>query len=109
MFMGSALDIFARTHDGQLPNDIGQLKPGFKSILNDHGSDVDDLTLDAIFERYTLLHTGNLKDLPPNAWIIAEKAPVDKDYDSRAKFGVGRSTVIATGIGEAGDPDDKSY
>jgi hypothetical protein len=109
MFMGSALYSFAHANNGKLPTDISQLKPWFKSALGNHGAAVDDQTLDAIFDRYTLLHTGNLSDLPPDAWIIAEKAPVDKDYDSRAKFGNGRSTVIATGIGEAGDPDDKSY
>jgi RNA polymerase sigma factor (sigma-70 family) len=109
MFMGSALSSFTHATNGQLPTDISQLKPWFKSALNDHGATLDDTTLQAIFERYTLLHTGNMSDLPPDAWIVAEKAAVDKDYDSRAKFGLGRSTVISTGIGEAGDPDDKSY
>ena len=109
MFMGSALYSFTHANNGQLPTDISQLEPWFKSALNDHGATVDDATLHAIFERYTLLHTGNASDLPPDAWIVAEKAPVDKEYDTRAKFGIGRSTVISTGIGEAGDPDDKSY
>lgn len=52
---------------------------------------------------------GNLSDFSADTWFIAEKAPVDKDYDSRAKFGNGRSTIVGTGVGEAGDPDDKSY
>ncbi|MEK7707327.1 MAG: sigma-70 family RNA polymerase sigma factor [Verrucomicrobiota bacterium] len=106
--MGGALSAFTRANDGQLPTDLSQLKPYFKSDPGNTAA-LDDATIDAIFARYTLLHTGNLSDLPADAWIIAEKAPVDKDYDSRAKFGSGRSTVIATGIGESGDPDDKSY
>lgn len=57
----------------------------------------------------THLRTGSVNDLPAGTWFIVEKAPVDKDYDSRVKFGLGTSTIIATGIGEAGDPDDRSY
>jgi sigma-70-like protein len=70
---------------------------------------LDEAILDAIFERYTLLHTGNLSNLPPGAWVIAEKAPVDIVNDSCAKFGNGRSTIIGTGIDSTGDPEDKSY
>jgi hypothetical protein len=109
MFMGSALYSFTQANNGQLPTDIFELMPWFKSALNDHGATVDDTTLHAIFERYTLLHNGNISNLAPDAWVVAEKAPVDKDYDSRAKFGIGRSTVISTGRGEVGDPDDKTY
>ena len=69
----------------------------------------DDAILDALLARYKLLHTGNISDLDPKAWLVVEKAPVDKDYDTRGKFGNGFSTLISTGIGEAGDPDDKSY
>ncbi len=96
--IGSALYSFTRANNGQLPTDLSQLKPYLRFPVDD-----------AILERYTLLHAGNLSDLPPGAWLVVEKAPVDKDYDSRAKFGNGTSTVISTGIGEAGDPDDKSY
>ena len=107
MPMGSALNAFARENNGQLPTDLSQLKPYFKSALGDTA--LDDASLDAIFERYKLLHTGKLSDFPQDTWFIAEKAPVDKDYDSRAKFGNGRSTVIGTGLDSAGDPEDKSY
>jgi len=103
--MDQALGYFARANNGQLPNGISQLKPYLKSALKD----LDDATIDSILERYTLLHTGKLSDLPPKEWLVVEKAPVDKDYDSRAKFGNWTSTVISTGIGESGDPDDKSY
>ena len=70
---------------------------------------MDDATLDAIFARYKLLQTGNAKNLPDKAWVIVEKASVDKDYDSRAKFGIGTSSLIGTGLHSAGDPDDPSY
>lgn len=107
MPLGQALDAFTRANNGQLPTEVSQLKPYFKSALGD--TPLDDAGLDAILGRYKLLHAGNLSDFSPDTWFIAEKAPVDKDYDSRAKFGNGRATIVNTGVGEAGDPDDKSY
>ncbi|MBC8003179.1 MAG: sigma-70 family RNA polymerase sigma factor [Opitutaceae bacterium] len=113
MPMGRALWNFTQANNGQLPADIAQLKPYFKSALGD--TTLDDATLDSIFDRYKLLHTGNLSDLPPNAWIVAERTPVDKDYDSRAKFGNGTSTIINNGTarsyaeGESGDTGAKLH
>ena len=105
--MDQALGYFARANNGLLPNDISQLKPYFKSALKD--TRLDDATVDSIFERYTLLRTGNLSNLPPGTWLVVEKAPVDKDYDSRAKFGNWTSAVVGTGIDSRVDPEDKSY
>jgi hypothetical protein len=34
---------------------------------------------------------------------------VDKEYDTRLKATLGMSSIISTGVGEAGDPDDKTY
>jgi RNA polymerase sigma factor (sigma-70 family) len=111
MPMGRSLYAFTSANNGQLPTDISQLKPYFQSNLDSAlgAAPLDDATLDAIFARYTLLHTGNLSDFPQGTWFIVEKAPVDKDYDSRQKIGNGTSTTISTGIGETGDPDDPSY
>ncbi len=105
--MGRSLNAFLHASNGQLPTDVSQLKPYITSALGD--TPMDDATLNAILQRYELLHTGTAADYPKDTWFIAEKAPVDKDYDSRAKFGDGLSTVITTGVGEAGDPDDNSY
>jgi RNA polymerase sigma factor (sigma-70 family) len=107
MPMGRSLDAFVRANNGQLPTDLSQLKPFFNAALGDAA--LNDATLDAIFQRYKLLRTGAVSDLPPDAWVIAETAPVDREYDSRAKFGIGRSTVIGTGTNSAGDPEDNSY
>jgi chromosome segregation ATPase len=96
--MGSALNAFLRATGGQLPTDLSQLKP----YLKFGDTSVDDATLDAILERYTLLHTGNLRDIPPNAWIVVEKAPVDNDYDTVGKFGPGSSTFPKFRAGKAG-------
>ena len=117
MPMGWALNGFIRAHNGQLPTDLSQLKPYFKTPSDDgstsHWQGVDPVRdgaiLDAILSRYTLLHTGNISDFDPKAWFVVEKAPVDKDYDTRGKFGNGTSSLSGTGIGEAGDPDDLAY
>jgi len=86
LMIGSTLYNFTQANNGQLPTDLDQLKPYFRTPL-------DDGLLDAILERYTLLHTGNLSDFPFGEWFITEKAPVDKEYDSRVQFGNGHSRI----------------
>ncbi|TAL01742.1 MAG: sigma-70 family RNA polymerase sigma factor, partial [Verrucomicrobia bacterium] len=94
MPMGWALGGYLRAHDGELPTDLSQLKPYFKTPADDgstsHWRGVDpardDAVLDAILARYKLVQTGNSRDLDPKAWLVVEKAPVDKDYDTRLKF-----------------------
>ena len=105
--MGTSLFSYTRDNNGQLPTDVNQLKPYIRSSLNN--TNVSDADLDAILGRYKILRTGNVNDLPQGAWVIVEQAPVDRDYDSRAKFGNGTSTIISTGLDEAGDPDDRNY
>jgi RNA polymerase sigma factor (sigma-70 family) len=95
---GSSLYSFTQANNGALPTDLSKLKPFFQTPVED-----------SILNRYKLLHTGKVSDFPEGTWFIVEEAPVDKDYDSRAKFGLGTSTVISTGKGEAGDPEDKAY
>lgn len=60
-----------------------------------------DQILDAILARYRLVHTGNANTLAPHTDIVVEQAPVDKDYDSRATFGVGRSGISDSGFNKA--------
>jgi RNA polymerase sigma factor (sigma-70 family) len=106
--IGSALYSFARANNGQLPTNLSQLKSYFNtSRFGDLG--LDDSTFEAIISRYTLLHTGNVNDFPSNTCFVVETAPVDKDFDSRAKFGLGTSSIISTGIGSRVDPEDESY
>ncbi len=115
--LGRALWSYTQANNGELPTDLSQLKPYFKPQVTDSSasdwtginSPVDEANLDAILSRYELLHTGNVSNLPAGSWLAAEKAPVDKDYDTRIKFGAGTSTIYNTGVGEAGDPEDKSY
>lgn len=95
MVFGDALAAFTEANNGDLPAELSQLKPWFNSVLSKHGVSLDESTLNSIFSRYTLLHTGNVRDFPVETWFIDETAsPADKDYDSRARFGIHRSTII---------------
>ncbi len=116
--MGHALGAFARANNGQMPTDISQLKPFLKSALTglptaDHAP-LDDATLDsttdAILQRYKLLRAGgNSTELPENTYYVGETAPVDKDYDSRVRFGIDMDTITSTGLNESISPDGGSY
>jgi hypothetical protein len=75
--LGQALQAFAQANNGQLPADASQLKPYFKSP-------VDDATL----ARYQMIGTGNVRDLQPLQMVIAEKAVVDDHYDSLFQIGL---------------------
>jgi regulator of replication initiation timing len=105
--LASGLNAFINENNGQLPTDLSQLKPYIRSRLGETA--IEEGALDAMLQRYTLLHTGTVSDFPQGTWIIAERAPVDREYDTRAKFGNGTSTIIGTGLNSAGDPDDPSY
>jgi hypothetical protein len=68
-----------------------------------------------MLQRYQLLHTGNLSNLPNNEPLIAETAPVDDKYDTLFKIsatgysyqGTGISWVNGSGKGDFG-PDTKA-
>jgi RNA polymerase sigma factor (sigma-70 family) len=115
--MGRSLYSFVHANNGRLPTDMSQLKPYFIQAVTDSTSyhwrgvqsPQDDTLVDNILGRYKVLRTGNASDYPDGTWFIAEKAPVDKEYDTRMKSGLGTSTIISTGLGETGDPDDKTY
>jgi RNA polymerase sigma factor (sigma-70 family) len=115
--MGRSLYAFIQANNGQLPTDMSQLKPYFSRPVTDSSSyhwrgvqsPEDDALVDSILARYKLLHSGNVNDYPPGTWFIAEKAPVDKEYDTRMKSRPGTSAILSTGLGAAGDPEDNSY
>ncbi len=44
---------------------------------------------DDTLQRYRLLHTGDANSLP-DPWVLSEKAPVDRDYDSHLYVGPAR-------------------
>jgi hypothetical protein len=42
---------------------------------------------DTVLQRYEILQTGKLADVPEAATIIAERTPVDNQYDTRLRVG----------------------
>jgi hypothetical protein len=73
-----ALKGYLKSTDGMLPADLSQLKPFFSIPVSD-----------AALQRYSLLQTGKLADLPAGSRLIAETAPpVDEEYDTYFRIGV---------------------
>jgi len=71
-----ALKKYAEANNGLLPADLPQLKPYFETPVED-----------SILQRYSLLQTGKLADVPQSEYLFAEKAPpVDDEYDSLYEF-----------------------
>lgn len=94
--IGEALANYIAGNNGQLPGDISQLGSYFNPPVDG-----------TILQRYQLLQTGNLSDIPNNEPLIAEKAPVDDQYDTLFKIsatgfsyqGTGTSWVNGSGKG----------
>jgi RNA polymerase sigma factor (sigma-70 family) len=94
--MGAALDNYLLANDGRLPNDLSELKPHFAFQIDD-----------AMLQRYQLLHTGSLGDLPEAEPLISEKAPIqDGQYDAIFRIGAfSYSYEQAHALGESGSLD----
>jgi RNA polymerase sigma factor (sigma-70 family) len=97
--IGEALANYIAGNNGSLPGDISQLESYFNPPIDG-----------TILQRYQLLQTGNLSDISINEPLIAEKAPVDDQYDTLFKIGAtgfsyqgtGLSWVNGSGKGEFG-------
>jgi RNA polymerase sigma factor (sigma-70 family) len=97
--IGEALANYIAGNNGQLPGDISQLESYFNPPIDG-----------TILQRYQILQTRNLSDIPNNEPLIAEKAPVDDQYDTLFKIsatgfsyqGTGTSWVNGSGKGHFG-------
>jgi cell division protein FtsL len=93
-----ALRKYIQANNDQLPDDPAELQPYCEQVMDP-----------AILQRYKMLYTGNLSNVPSVAGqgqlVISEKAPVDIDYDSHYYIGPNGDADYATGINESGDPD----
>lgn len=81
-----ALVAYTQANNGTLPADMTALGPHF-------GEPVDPVTL----QRYQVMQAGNLDDVSPNSALIAERAPVDENYDTLYKIGRYGYTYHGTG------------
>jgi hypothetical protein len=85
-----ALRGYTDANNGQLPQDLAQLKPFF-------GQPVDD----AVLQRYQLLQTGALNDVPRSEYLVADVAPlVDEEHDATFKFSLNGTSS------HSGDPTE---
>jgi RNA polymerase sigma factor (sigma-70 family) len=84
--MGEALANYVAGNNGQLPGDISQLESYFNPPIDG-----------TILQRYQLLQAGNLSDVPNNEPLIAEKAPVDDQYDTLFKISATGFSYQGTG------------
>lgn len=93
--LSGALDAYIEANQGQLPPDPSELKSYFSTPVDA-----------SMLQRYEMLHSGRVEDLPKDAWVISEKRPVDRDYDSHLYVAPkGRSGSWGTGLNASGDPD----
>src|ERR1041385_640854 len=97
--MGHALEDYVKAANGQLPSSLSELTPYFQPYLT---QPVDE----AMLQRYELLHTGKLSDLPAGEFLIAEKAAVDEQFDTL--FKIGADTYAMQGIGKWSHQDDST-
>jgi RNA polymerase sigma factor (sigma-70 family) len=92
-YASKALDKFIAANSGQLPTDPSQLKPYFDVP-------VDDDTL----QRYRVVQTGDANRLS-DPYVLSEKGPVDRDYDSHVYIGQhGQWVSFGTGGGGEDGP-----
>jgi hypothetical protein len=84
--LGLALNDYLKVSNGQLPNDLSELKPYFKKPVDD-----------AALQRYTLLHAGKVGDVPAAEPLVSEKAPVDDQYDTTFKISAEGYTMEGVG------------
>lgn len=114
--LNGALSQYVKDHGGDLPDSPAQLKfdldaqtqppdfnafnaftPGRGPSLAPRPSGPYPPVDDSVFPRYQMIQSGNLNRLATNQYIIAEKAPVDDEYDTLVQ--VGLRNVFVTGIG----------
>ena len=71
-----ALRSYTDANNGQLPQDLTQLKPYFDKPVDD-----------AVLQRYQLLQSGPLNAVPPDQYLVADVAPlIDEERDAVYRF-----------------------
>ena len=93
--LGHALGNYIASNEGSLPSELSQLLVYFSppGDTSPFARSIDP----SILQRYDLLHTGKIKDVPQGDAIIREKAPVDDDIDGVLSVAVGSHSMQSTG------------
>ncbi|HEV8542507.1 MAG TPA: sigma-70 family RNA polymerase sigma factor [Verrucomicrobiae bacterium] len=97
------LNKYLEANDGRLPDQVAQLKQF-----------LDPRVTDAMLDRYQLLYTGKLADVPHGEWVLGQsiQSVVDQEYDPRWKIGpngYGTSTVKTDQLLETLKPAMQAY
>jgi hypothetical protein len=97
-----ALEGYAGANDGQLPKNVFDLQP-YLMTSSFRGParvvDIPESALDeTVLQRYEVVLTGKLQDVPEETPILLEKSPVDGEYDTRLE--VGKNWMAIGDIGE---------
>ena len=72
----SALRAYLAANEGQLPQDLAQLKPFFDKPVDE-----------AMLQRYKMLQVGKASDVPQDQYLVGENAPlIDEEHDATYQF-----------------------
>jgi hypothetical protein len=84
--MGAALDDYIAANNGQLPNDISDLKSYFNPPVDD-----------TILQRYQLTQTGNLSNVSQPDSLVVEESSVNNQHDTLMTIGAFGSHYVGVG------------
>jgi hypothetical protein len=85
--LGAALDAYIAANDGQLPNNISDLKSYFNPPVDD-----------ALLQRYQVTQSGNLSDVAHQDSLITEKAAVNDQHDTLMTIGAFGDHYVGVGL-----------
>jgi RNA polymerase sigma factor (sigma-70 family) len=86
----NALKEYAAANNNQLPPSLAALKPYFQEPIDD-----------SILQRYALTQSGDLANVPPKSFLVAEQAPpADDQHDMNYQFSM--NAIRATSVGKDG-------
>jgi hypothetical protein len=123
-----ALQRFAADNSGSLPSSVSLLKPyldqqkmptdfnrfshftrGGPPSMPQIGFQNYPPADETLLARYQMVASGNTNSLRPNQYVLAEKMPVDNEYDTLMKVGLGNLVTTGVGkdhsLGHSGTPD----
>lgn len=97
---GLALFLYGQTHDGQLPTTMEQLA---ESYPGREGTTFPVFANPEITRRYRIVASGKGSDLPREADVFAEIAPIDPKWDKRLTVGLNHASLLGWNTSEMDD------
>ena len=102
--LAHALSNYIEANAGALPGDLTQLTSFFGSQSDDNSTFTPPVS--SILQRYQLLHTGQISNVPQEEAIVVERSPADEQVDTLLKVQAGSFSFQSVGIIDmmAGEP-----